>query len=58
MRISAFKETIADQSGVPVGLQRLIFRGKVLKDDQPLSEYSILLISVCIHAPFYHVPSL
>lgn len=48
MPVSAFKEKIAIQSGVPVGQQRLIFRGKVLKDDHLLSEYSILPIVACI----------
>ncbi|XP_050366932.1 ubiquitin-like domain-containing protein CIP73 isoform X4 [Argentina anserina] len=41
MIVSLFKEKIADQTGVPVGQQRLIFRGKVLKDDHPLSEYHL-----------------
>ncbi|KAM5565255.1 ubiquitin-like domain-containing protein CIP73 [Rosa sericea] len=41
MLVSLFKEKIADQTGVPVGQQRLIFRGKVLKDDHPLSEYHL-----------------
>ncbi|XP_020547382.1 large proline-rich protein BAG6 isoform X2 [Sesamum indicum] len=41
MVVSAFKEKIASQSGVPVGQQRLIFRGKVLKDDHLLSEYNV-----------------
>ncbi|OMO85453.1 Ubiquitin [Corchorus olitorius] len=31
--VSSFKERIANEIGVPVGQQRLIFRGKVLKDD-------------------------
>ncbi|KAG8378028.1 hypothetical protein BUALT_Bualt08G0095600 [Buddleja alternifolia] len=39
--VSVFKEKIASQSGVPVGQQRLIFRGKVLKDNHPLSEYNV-----------------
>ncbi|KAL6504469.1 hypothetical protein OROGR_026392 [Orobanche gracilis] len=39
--VSGFKEKIAQQIGVPVGQQRLIFRGKVLKDDHLLSEYNI-----------------
>ncbi|KAI3460445.1 hypothetical protein Pfo_017108 [Paulownia fortunei] len=39
--VSAFKEKIASQIGVPVGQQRLIFRGKVLKDDHLLSEYNV-----------------
>ncbi|XP_042062960.1 ubiquitin-like domain-containing protein CIP73 [Salvia splendens] len=41
MPVSAFKEKIAIQSGVPVGQQRLIFRGKVLRDDHRLSEYNV-----------------
>ncbi|MBA0721075.1 hypothetical protein Golax_008651 [Gossypium laxum] len=40
--VSSFKEKIARELGVPVGRQRLIFRGKVLKDDHLLSEYRIL----------------
>ncbi|KAL9994116.1 putative Ubiquitin-like domain-containing protein [Helianthus debilis subsp. tardiflorus] len=42
MLVSAFKEKIADEVGLPVGQQRLIFRGKVLKDEHHLSEYRIL----------------
>jgi uncharacterized ubiquitin-like protein YukD len=41
MLVSVFKEKIASQTGVPVGQQRLIFRGKVLKDDHSLSEYHV-----------------
>ncbi|XP_068646488.1 ubiquitin-like domain-containing protein CIP73 isoform X2 [Aristolochia californica] len=41
MRVSLFKEKVASTIGVPVGQQRLIFRGKVLKDDHLLSEYHI-----------------
>ncbi|KAJ8772663.1 hypothetical protein K2173_027840 [Erythroxylum novogranatense] len=41
MPVSVFKEKIADQTGVPVGQQRLIFRGKVLKDEHLLSEYQL-----------------
>ncbi|CAK9187918.1 unnamed protein product [Ilex paraguariensis] len=41
MPVSAFKEKIASQIGVPVGQQRLIFRGKVLKDSHLLSEYQV-----------------
>ncbi|KAK6256961.1 hypothetical protein QUC31_000420 [Theobroma cacao] len=36
-----FKEKIANEIGVPVGQQRLIFRGKVLKDEHLLSEYHV-----------------
>ncbi|KAH1065009.1 hypothetical protein J1N35_029996 [Gossypium stocksii] len=41
MPVSSFKEKIARELGVPVGRQRLIFRGKVLKDDHLLSEYHV-----------------
>ncbi|KAL5557776.1 hypothetical protein UlMin_033987 [Ulmus minor] len=41
MPVSSFKEKIANQIGVPVGQQRLIFRGKVLKDDHHLSDYHV-----------------
>lgn len=41
MPVSSFKGKIADQIGVPVGQQRLIFRGKVLKDEHLLTEYYI-----------------
>ncbi|XVE56243.1 hypothetical protein DITRI_Ditri03aG0222700 [Diplodiscus trichospermus] len=39
--VSLFKEKIAKELGVPVGQQRLIFRGKVLKDEHLLSEYHV-----------------
>ncbi|XAR64246.1 hypothetical protein NMG60_11024515 [Bertholletia excelsa] len=41
MPVSQLKEKIASESGLPVGQQRLIFRGKVLKDDHLLSEYHV-----------------
>ncbi|KAF6172544.1 hypothetical protein GIB67_007057 [Kingdonia uniflora] len=39
--VSQFKEKIASSTGIPVGQQRLIFRGRVLKDDHLLSEYHV-----------------
>ncbi|KAJ8538158.1 hypothetical protein K7X08_014698 [Anisodus acutangulus] len=41
MQVSALKDKIASQIGVPVEQQRLIFRGKVLKDNHLLSEYHV-----------------
>ncbi|XP_027332237.1 ubiquitin-like domain-containing protein CIP73 isoform X2 [Abrus precatorius] len=41
MPVSLFKERIANEIGVPVSQQRLIFRGKVLKDEHILSEYYV-----------------
>jgi hypothetical protein len=43
--VPALKEHLATVVGVPADSQRLICRGKVLKDDQLLSAYSILLHS-------------
>ncbi|XP_073392614.1 uncharacterized protein [Physcomitrium patens] len=39
--VPALKEQLATVSGVPVENQRLICRGKVLKDDQLLSAYNV-----------------
>ncbi|XP_017247460.1 ubiquitin-like domain-containing protein CIP73 isoform X2 [Daucus carota subsp. sativus] len=39
--VSVFKENVASKTGVPVEQQRLIFRGKVLKDNHLLSEYQV-----------------
>ncbi|KAE9617268.1 hypothetical protein Lal_00034369 [Lupinus albus] len=41
MSVSSFKEKIANETGVPVSRQRLIFRGRVLKDEHFLSEYHL-----------------
>ncbi|XP_050892990.1 ubiquitin-like domain-containing protein CIP73 isoform X4 [Lathyrus oleraceus] len=41
MPVSLFKQKIADQIGLPVHQQRLIFRGKVLKDEHLLSDYHV-----------------
>ncbi|KAI3491959.1 hypothetical protein L1887_43596 [Cichorium endivia] len=41
MRVSLFKEKIAGAVGLAVEHQRLIFRGKVLKDEDLLSEYNV-----------------
>lgn len=41
MPVSSFKEKIVNEIGVPVDRQRLIFRGRVLKDDHLLSEYHV-----------------
>ncbi|GJN15564.1 hypothetical protein PR202_gb02486 [Eleusine coracana subsp. coracana] len=40
--VSVLKEKIVEATGVPLDQQRLIFRGRVLKDDHLLSEYRIL----------------
>lgn len=43
IQVSALKEKVATETGVPVAQQRLIFRGKALMDDHLLSEYRILI---------------
>ena len=45
MPVQLFKEKIASEIGIPVNQQRLIFRGRVLKDEHALSDYRILSIS-------------
>lgn len=49
MLVSALKDIVASAIGVPVGQQRLIFRGRVLKDDHHLSDYRILVNLRVIH---------
>ncbi|CAO2170140.1 unnamed protein product [Urochloa humidicola] len=39
--VSVLKEKIFEATGVPLDQQRLIFRGRVLKDDHLLSEYHL-----------------
>lgn len=41
MPVTALKAKLVDASGIPVERQRLIFRGRVLKDDHLLSEYQL-----------------
>ncbi|KAG7536885.1 Ubiquitin domain [Arabidopsis suecica] len=58
--VSLFKEKIASETGVPVGQQRLIFRGRVLKDDHPLSEYHLEnghTLHLIVRQPAESVPS-
>ncbi|EOA12877.1 hypothetical protein CARUB_v10025849mg, partial [Capsella rubella] len=58
--VSVFKEKIASETGVPVGQQRLIFRGRVLKDDHPLSEYHLEnghTLHLVVRQPAESVPS-
>ncbi|XP_023522474.1 large proline-rich protein BAG6-like isoform X2 [Cucurbita pepo subsp. pepo] len=41
MPVQLFKEKIASEIGIPVNQQRLIFRGRVLKDEHALSDYHL-----------------
>lgn len=54
MSVSSFKGMVADKVGVPVGQQRLIFRGKVLKDEHLLSEYRILQEDIYLVSTKFH----
>uniref|UniRef100_A0A803N6V1 Ubiquitin-like domain-containing protein n=1 Tax=Chenopodium quinoa TaxID=63459 RepID=A0A803N6V1_CHEQI len=49
MPVPALKERIASVTGVVTEHQRLICRGKVLKDDQLLSAYQAILPSISLH---------
>ncbi|BBG94769.1 hypothetical protein Prudu_003131, partial [Prunus dulcis] len=46
MPVSLFKEKIANQIGVPVGQQRLIFRGKAVCLKFRVTEFDLCLTSV------------
>lgn len=39
--VSALKETLAEKAGVPVERQRLIYSGKVLKNDETIGSYKV-----------------
>lgn len=45
--VESFKELIAQNSDVPANQQRLIYKGRILKDDQTLLSYGNLLIISC-----------
>ena len=49
--ISAFKAALAQNSDVPADQQRLIYKGRILKDDQTLASYGTLSLSLKV-APF------
>lgn len=53
MPVSLFKDKIATEVGLPVNQQRLIFRGKVLKDEHLLSHYRILLLTPSLYLFIY-----
>lgn len=40
LTVTQFKEHIASTVEVPVDTQRLIYQGRVLQGDRPLTEYS------------------
>jgi hypothetical protein len=43
LTIGEFKDAIAEKMGVPVSAQRLIFKGRVLKDELTLEHYGMNL---------------
>lgn len=40
--VGTFKEVVAQNCDVPADLQRLIYKGRILKDDQSLESYGKL----------------
>ena len=40
--VAAFKEAVAHSCDIPADQQRLIYKGRILKDDQTLQSYGIL----------------
>lgn len=43
--VSAFKDVLAQNCDVPAENQRLIYKGRILKDDQTLESYSMCFSS-------------
>lgn len=43
--VRALKEALSPKCDVPVDQQRLIYKGRILKDDQTLRSYGILVSS-------------
>lgn len=41
--VESFKELVAEKSDVPANQQRLIYKGRILKDDQSLLSYGTCL---------------
>lgn len=50
--ISAFKAALAQNCDVPADQQRLIYKGRILKDDQTLESYGTLFLSLSKSRPF------
>jgi ubiquilin len=44
--ISVFKAILAQNCDVPADQQRLIYKGRILKDDQTLASYGIYFLSI------------
>ena len=42
--VGSFKSILAEQSEVPPDQQRLIYKGRILKDDQTLKSYGAFLL--------------
>lgn len=42
--VGSFKSVLAEQSEVPPDQQRLIYKGRILKDDQTLQSYGVFLL--------------
>ncbi len=53
--VGELKEQVALRTGVPAASQRLIYKGRVMKDEMTLEHYgSCLLLVYCIRVLMYH----
>jgi len=51
--VRSFKDVVARNCDIPADQQRLIYKGRILKDDQTLQSYGILLILLLfLYFPF------
>lgn len=50
--VESFKAVLARNCDVPANQQRLIYKGRILKDDQTLQSYGIYISSYCLFFVF------
>lgn len=53
--VGSFKSALAQNCDVPAEQQRLIYKGRILKDDQTLDSYGTVLISFLMVIGFLYV---
>lgn len=46
--VGSFKSVVAEKCDIPAEQQRLIYKGRILKDDQSLKSYGIVLNFILI----------
>lgn len=53
--VGSFKSVLAQNCDIPAEQQRLIYKGRILKDDQTLDSYGTVLISFLMVIGFLYI---